>query len=351
MHVRWCCTTFLAIGLVGGGFALAGELTFAAYDIGNLGCDEVTVAYDINDFGVVVGLGGAGPCPPDGGHGLAWFNGVMTDLTATSDGAPFSAVWGISRDGTVVATGLGGEHVVFVRDGVGIEIDPPPGWEQNSYPRGINESGTMIVGSCWSPGNGMHAPAVYWTEDGSAVAIDLLPDMPEGSSAGAYDVNDSGVVVGYNSYGVDGSRGFIWAGGVVTELVNTLLEGGHLGAYAISNSGFVAGAADTPDGHRAIRYDMNTGEMIALGSGVAEDVNDRGDAVGYSFTGGVHAMLYKDGEAIDLDPFLPEYMDGTDAFAINRYGWIVGEAYVYNPDQYWGWLLVPLYDKGDYDGD
>ncbi|MCH7700541.1 MAG: hypothetical protein IID37_02525, partial [Planctomycetes bacterium] len=247
MNVRWCRQALVLVCLGGGGVVLGDEVTFTVYDIGNLGCPEptVAVAYDINDFGVLVGLSAASPCPDNDGHAIAWFNGVMTDVAATTEGPVLASAIGITRVGTMVGSGHNGEDVVFVSDGVGVEIAPPPGWERNSWPRGINESGTMIVGSCSI--KSIDAPAVYWTEDGSAVAIDLLPDMPEGNGAGAYDVNDSGVVVGYNSFGADDTRGFIWEDGVTTELVNTLLEGGHLGAYAISNSGFVAGSADTPD--------------------------------------------------------------------------------------------------------
>ncbi|MCH7719812.1 MAG: hypothetical protein IH988_02310, partial [Planctomycetes bacterium] len=276
MNVRWCRQTLLSFCIGGVGIVLADELTFTAYDIGDLGCPEVTVAvaYDINDSGVIVGLSAAPPCRPIDGHGFAWFNGVMTDLTATSEGAPFNSVNGISRDGTVIATGAGIELVVFVRDGVGVEIGPPPDWERNSYARGINQSGTMIVGSCSI--KTIDAPAVYWTDDGSALALDLIPGAPGDGQGEGRDVNDNGVVVGYNSFGTEGPRGFIWADGVTTELVNTLGPG-WLSADAISNSGFISGVVDTPDGFQAMRYDMNTGEMIALGPGVAKDVNDRGD--------------------------------------------------------------------------
>ncbi len=40
------------------------------------------------------------------------------------------------------------------------------------------------------------------------------------------------------------------------------------------------------------------------------------------------------------------------AQAINNYGWIVGYGEDAEDNFNWhGWLLVPVYDKGDYDGD
>ena len=353
MNVLRCRLTLLSFLLGGSAFVLGDELTFTVYDIGNLGCPEVTIALDINDFGVLVGVSGVPPCPATDGNGFAWFNGVMTDLTATSEGAPFCSVNGISRDGSVVATGSTWEDlVVFVRDGVSIVIGPPEGCSNNGPAEYINGAGTMIGGWCHRELNGSQAPAIYWTQDGSALVLDLLPDAPADANGWTTDINDSGVVVGYFSYGAEGGRGFIWVDGVMTELVNTMGGGERVLLQAISNSGFISGGADTPDGYQAMRYDMNTGEMIALGEGCAYDVNDRGVAAGSDIVNfGLRAMLYKDGEAIDLHALLPDYMFATHAGSINRYGWIVGEAWDEGYDYFWGWLLVPNYAKGDYDGD
>ena len=155
MNVRWCWQTLLSFFLCGFRFALGDELTFRAYDIGHLACSEATtIALDINDFGVLVGASGAPPCPATDAHGFAWFNGVMIDLAATTEGPTLSTANGISRYGAMVAAGANGEAVVFVSDGVGVEFGPPDGCSSNNWAEYINESGTMIGGRCWRESNG-----------------------------------------------------------------------------------------------------------------------------------------------------------------------------------------------------
>ncbi len=51
-----------------------------------------------------------------------------------------------------------------------------------------------------------------------------------------------------------------------------------------------------------------------------------------------------------MHEFFPPYMTTSDAEGINNYGWIIGDGE--DVDGFTrGWLLVPIYDKGDYDGD
>ncbi len=108
MNVRWGRQVILSFCLSGVGFTLADELTFTAYDMGNLGCTEPpnwnAVAYDINHVGVLVGLSGPPTCQ-DIGHGISWFNGVMTDVAAITDGPVLASAIGISRYGTMVGSG------------------------------------------------------------------------------------------------------------------------------------------------------------------------------------------------------------------------------------------------------
>ncbi len=99
-------------------------------------------------------------------------------------------------------------------------------------------------------------------------------------------------------------------------------------------------------------YDMTTDVMLEIGPGTAYDVNERGVAVGKDIIDllAKHAMLYENGEVIDLHQFMPTDWVNSLAWAINNYGWIVG--YGEDTNAHWhGFVLVPIYDKGDYDGD
>ncbi|MCH7703449.1 MAG: hypothetical protein IID37_17370 [Planctomycetes bacterium] len=323
--------------------ASGGERSYTFYDIGFFGCppDPFTEATDLNDMGVVTGFSSTPDCTT--GHALTWINGILTDLDDTSEEGIFYGVEAISQAGVMLGAG-DPDKLLVLRDGMAVPLPVPPGCETQGNGRGINDAGTMAVGQCDTNGSGVDAPAVYWIEDGTALALDLFDDLPADATGEARDVNDDGVVVGI----VDGIRSFIWQDGVLTEIFNGL-GGEGVTVWAINNHGLIVGLAhDGP----AMSYDMNTGVMRALGDGTAKAVNDRGVAVGdktIDFSS-EHAILYENGEEIDLHEFFPPYFVNTDAEAINNYGWIVGDADD-SENRTHGFLLVPVYDKGDYDGD
>ena len=215
----------------------------------------------------------------------------------------------------------------------------------------MNDAGTIIVGQCDTNGSGIDAPAVYWIEDGTALRLDLLPGLPDDATGEARGVNDQGVVVAK----IDGEgRSYTWIDGEITEIPN-LVGGTSIVVSDINNHNLIVGEAEVEDGSLpAMSYDLNTGVMTILGPGRADGVNDRGSAVGLVIVdfSDLHAMLYEDGDAIDLSPFFPPALaNAAEARAINNYGWIVGWAEDDATDRVHGWLLVPEYDKGDYDGD
>ena len=330
--------------------ASGGERTYTFYDMGFFGCpsDPYTEATDVNDIGVVTGLSVVNGC--NEGHAFTWFNGVKTDLDDAWRGGNFVSAEAIGRTGVIMGAGQIPNYVLDLRDGVVTVHDPPAGCEANGYPKGMNDGGTIIVGQCDTNGSGIDAPAVYWIEDGTALALDLFDDLPADATGEARDVNDDGVVVGV----VDGEhRSFIWQDDVMTEIFNGL-GGEGVVADAINNRGLIVGGAGTPDGDfPATSYDTNTGVMTVLGPGSAFDVNDRGSAVGRNIVDGSssHVVLYENGETIDLhEIIIGEHLTTAHPTAINNYGWIVG----WGDDNQFrthGWLLVPEYDKGDYDGD
>ncbi|MCH7700543.1 MAG: hypothetical protein IID37_02535 [Planctomycetes bacterium] len=356
-HFLFCT---LLLGIVGVN-AQGEELAFTFYALGDLaeGCMEKgTIATDVNDLGVVTGGTTVWPeCdfPQADAHAFIWVNGVMTDVDALAEGLEIHTAYSVSRDGSVLF-GIGAypDTAVILQDGVVEALDIPKGCELNWSPFRMNRNGTMGAGTC-DHASGIYTilPAVYFLEDGGSIVLDPLPDEP-GIYGYARDVNDDGVVVGY--YVVEsGLRAFIWQQGVLTELENTLGGGESIAAYAISDTGFISGVATGADGlSSTMRYDLRTGEMIDLGGNLAAiDVNDRGDAVGPSIVDGNRQIpaLYMDNQVIPLGDYLPiEYWLCTP-WTINNYGWIVGEAYDADFTTIWGWLLVPIYDKGDYDGD
>ena len=275
----------------------AGERRYTFYDIFYPFCqsDPMTGATNLGDSGVVTGYFLTEDCSQV--HGFTWVNGVMTDLNDTYRADVFRVAQAISHDNVILGAG-DLEQVLVLRDGIAEPQPIPPGCEANGYALDMNDAGTMIAGQCDTNGMGVDAPAVYWIDDGTALALDLFDDLPEDATGEARDVNDDGVVVGI----VDGEqRSFMWQDGVLSEIFNGL-GGVGVVANAINNHGLIVGLAGTANGFPAMSYDMYTGVMTVLGSGAAHDVNDRGWASGDDIIdlSASHAVLYKDGEYIDL---------------------------------------------------
>ena len=342
----------LELVVVSASLASAGERSYTFYGVSFPFCqsDPSTQATDVNDAGVVIGHFLVEDCVHI--HGFIWVNGVMTDLDDTYEEGLFRAVKGISQTQVILGSGDPDEVLALrLREGIAFALPTPPACETQSNVRGINDVGTMAVGSCDTNGSAVFAPAVYWIDDGTALALPLLPGLPDDADGEAQGVNNDGVVIATIS---GEARSYTWIDGEISEIPN-LLGGTGVTGLAINNHNLIVGEASVEDGtFPAMSYDLNSGEMTVLGDGRADAVNDRGWAVGRDILdlSAVHAILYEDDETIDLARFFPPGLaDAARARAINNYGWIVGWAeHALNGSQY-GWLLVPIYDKGDFDGD
>ncbi|MCH7703002.1 MAG: hypothetical protein IID37_15070, partial [Planctomycetes bacterium] len=298
---------FVVVGSVGlfASLVSAGERSYTFYNIfyGFCQSDPMSEATDVNDSGVVTGYFLTGDCVHP--HGFSWVNAVMTDLDKAYEDGVFYGVEAISQTGVILGFGDPDEVLALrLPNGLAFPLPTPPGCETQSNDRGINDAGTMAVGSCDSNGSAVFVPAVYWIDEGMSLDLEMLPGLPDDADAEATGVNDDGVVVGKVLSGEQ--RSFYWIDGELTEILN-LLGGQGVIANAINNHGLIVGLAGTADDFPAMSYDMNTGVMTVLGSGAAQDVNDRGSAVGRDIIDFIatHVILYENGEAIDLSPFFP----------------------------------------------
>jgi probable HAF family extracellular repeat protein len=162
--------------------------------------------------------------------------------------------------------------------------------------------------------------AALWTGTGRAT---LLPQLASHSQSYALGLNDVGSAVGY-TWGADGTmRATLWDGSSSARALGTL-GGRDSFAYAINEFGTAVGSSQRADGLGAQHATLwangtavDLGGADGLGS-AAYDINDRGSVVGVS---NERAVLWNEGQATFLDGA------GTQATAINNAGLVVGYYY------------------------
>jgi probable HAF family extracellular repeat protein len=162
--------------------------------------------------------------------------------------------------------------------------------------------------------------------DGRQYSLTQIPhgDLP---GMGAFDMNDSGVVVGIREAFGDPQhewRGFLWTreGGLVD-----LGEGP--GAFAINNQGTVVGRHDDRLGSRAFVWTADTGvRLLTLPSGLSEAiaVNDAGQIVGHANgPNSARAFLREPDGTLRWLPFPSgARANGPAAIGMNNLGDVVG---------------------------
>jgi probable HAF family extracellular repeat protein len=192
----------------------------------------------------------------------------------------------------------------------------------------INNSG-RIVG--WLYDINGQGRAFLWTDDGNPTTNDMkdLGTLPGDTNSSARDINSSGQVVGM-SWDANGTapHAFLYENGQMKDL-GTLPGGTSSSALGINDSGHVVGWSDTAsDESHAFLY--KDGQMKDLGtlpggtSSVAHAINDSGQIVGsaHNSSGESHAFLYENGQMKDLGT-----VPGTtfsEAYDINNSGQVIG---------------------------
>ena len=140
-------------------------------------------------------------------------------------------------------------------------------------------------------------------------------------------INEAGQVAGqYTVCGLGASEAFLWDGGPDLITLKRPAGVGGAGAWDINDAGLIAGTmildvvgdrAFLHDGNGFIDLGVPPGAIQSFGRGL----NSQGDVVGKWGTG-IHAFLYRDGVMIDLMPDLGH--PSGEALGVNDAGQVVG---------------------------
>lgn len=258
-------------------------------------------AEDVNDAGRAVGWSDTNLIMPYHRRAVLWDQGVITNLGTLHGGD--SQAQGINNKGTIVGYGAGATYPrAFVwESGVMRDIEallPPNSDWHLEFAEAINDC-DHIVGAGRPPGT--------TNRHGFLFRRGQVTDLGSfgGYGSHAYDLNDTGMVVGDADFPGGASHAFLWDGGVMTDLGT--LGGRESWAVAINESAQIVGRSRT----------------------AAEST--------------IHAFLWEPASGmVDLNTLIAPDCGWTlmQAWDVNDQGWIVGSGYRSNVGQR-AFLLVP----------
>lgn len=251
----------------------------ATYLIGLDGAYSQSVALGLNKSGRVVG---ASPGPDGNRHATVWNNGTPRDL-GLLPGGTWSQAEDVNDQGHVVGSAIGSDLEIHAFIWTGQKItelqDGLP--NEGSVALAINNV-DQVVGYDMEPGT-RNARAVMWDHG----TVTYLGSFGGAGISTAYDINDSGQIVGQSRTGAGRLRGFLWENGVLTNLGT--LGGMTSQALAINSAGAIVGVT-TNSANRLRAFIWKNGSMknldpeTATNSGTALAISNTGWVVGYTRT-------------------------------------------------------------------
>ncbi|MEY4916642.1 MAG: hypothetical protein RL616_555 [Verrucomicrobiota bacterium] len=301
----------------------ASAQTYRITDLGTIGTNA-SVATGINASGQVSGYSASGASTA-----RAWrFTPGVGLVDLGSFGGADNRALGINNAGQVTgfSTDTNGVTHGFVFNGAFTDI----GGSGNVYPQHLNSAGKVAGFSTDTNGNDT---AFQFSPPNTFSNLGLIANAALPASSAAYDVNDSGVVVGIGTGSNNFSRAFRSTTNGALEELGTL-GGDESWAYAINNLSQIVGTADFVSGDTHA-FLFNDGEGMAdLGTlggytSTAFALDNSGNAVGAAeiVNRTLHATLWPSSDAArDLNELIPINSGWvlTEARGVNDAGQIVG---------------------------
>ncbi|MBM3844738.1 MAG: DUF3466 family protein [Verrucomicrobia bacterium] len=316
------------------------ETIYTITDLGTLG-GPASFALDVNESAQVTG-NARYTAANSRLHAFTWDRETIRDLGYLTNGVEFSRGYAINDAGVIVGESDNDKSKAFLWDGTNmVQLGTLGG--SSAVAHDINNAGEIVGASS----NG--SASRPYKRDAAGMMHDLGTLLGTTNSTGrAWGINQSGAVVGISRNQANTtSQATLWIDGSISNL-GSLAGGSFLSqAYAINDNGVVVGSSvvgkisptSSSDLYRAFVW--KDGVMSDLGAHSsntnyihteAKDINNAGDVVGYaarffnSPTTGGAAMLWREGEAIDLNTLVPPGSGWLlqSAEGINDRGDIVG---------------------------
>jgi len=239
-------------------------------DLGTLAKDGAGfgVAMRINNAGEIVGYATA--VSPGPYHAFLITDGNMIDLGTLDYTGNFAYSQGLGinemghTSGFAYRTFGGPEHGFFSGDRGQVDISPTDRYGLAQW-HSLNDADVMTGWVGGSTTGGAFRAAIYSPDNG----IELLPLIADATDGYAYDINESGRVVGEMFFPdtISTFWSFTYHNGVSTDMSGMAPEVGYLSTLrAVNNSGDMVGTADAPGGPMA----------VLLRPACAADLNDDG---------------------------------------------------------------------------
>lgn len=322
----------------------AEKCEYAIVDLGVLPGTTQSIAWTINDNGLVVG----DVTDFDNKRIVAflWQGGVMNTLSGLD--AERSTARGINERNQIVGFARfadGSGHAYLWENNTVRDLGTlPDGGVSGAV--GINNSG-QVTGTVLA--NGERGSRAFLWENGQMLNLGTLPN---GKYSMAEGINDQGQVVGVSHSGENWGdypipHAFVWDSCRGMQDLGTLPETGYpyrsSHAFAINNNGQIVGESNGQG------FFFIEGKMTALAMPegytrcAARGINNQGEIVGMAEKPGqAHACLWSKSRAIDLNETIPSASGWELVYAndINDSGQIIGSGQFQN--QYHAFLLTPV---------